>query len=267
MFFKRKKEKEKLQTAREKLKEVLNPDDVINAVGTTIEKMCLVHVEIWAGVEAADDYMSFPTLPNFSWDDLISIVSDTYDYAKKNSGNADSLIKNTIKYLLYIGMAAGCDLMQGEKVTPSGLKDKYFTRARAGYHLEDLVYQRLGTSRLLKETRGKDELINQMTELYANVVFRLPDMLKDSAAVKMLDVMTIAFIIGYNIYFRDKKVIRGIKLSEDQEILNHLTEEKQQNMADEIFVINVGGYIGSSTRSEIEYAISTGKTVNYLEKI
>jgi hypothetical protein len=35
-------------------------------------------------------------------------------------------------------------------------------------------------------------------------------------------------------------------------------------MADEIFVINVGGYIGESTRSEIEYALNTGKTVKYL---
>lgn len=38
------------------------------------------------------------------------------------------------------------------------------------------------------------------------------------------------------------------------------------DMADEIFVINVGGYIGSSTRSEIEYALNTGKKVHYLEK-
>ena len=37
------------------------------------------------------------------------------------------------------------------------------------------------------------------------------------------------------------------------------------DMADEIYVINVGGYIGSSTRSEIEYAIASGKAVNYLE--
>ena len=33
-----------------------------------------------------------------------------------------------------------------------------------------------------------------------------------------------------------------------------------------IFVINVNGYIGESTKSEIEYAISTGKKVNYLEE-
>jgi hypothetical protein len=36
------------------------------------------------------------------------------------------------------------------------------------------------------------------------------------------------------------------------------------DMADEIFVINVGGYIGSSTRKEIEYAKSMNKEVRYL---
>lgn len=39
------------------------------------------------------------------------------------------------------------------------------------------------------------------------------------------------------------------------------------DMSDEIFVVNVGGYIGSSTKSEIEYAISKNKKVNYLESI
>ena len=37
------------------------------------------------------------------------------------------------------------------------------------------------------------------------------------------------------------------------------------NMSDEIFVINVGGYIGDSTRSEIEYAKKHGKVIRYLE--
>ena len=35
-------------------------------------------------------------------------------------------------------------------------------------------------------------------------------------------------------------------------------------LADEIFVINPGGYIGASTRMEIEYALSTGKDVRYI---
>ena len=37
------------------------------------------------------------------------------------------------------------------------------------------------------------------------------------------------------------------------------------DLAYEIFVINVGGYIGESTKREIAYAEKTGKTVNYLE--
>ena len=38
------------------------------------------------------------------------------------------------------------------------------------------------------------------------------------------------------------------------------------DMADEIFVINVDGYVGESTKREIAYAKSKGKIVNYLEK-
>lgn len=43
--------------------------------------------------------------------------------------------------------------------------------------------------------------------------------------------------------------------------------KRKIDLADEIFVINNGGYIGKSTASEIEYALQTGKKVNYLEKI
>ncbi len=38
------------------------------------------------------------------------------------------------------------------------------------------------------------------------------------------------------------------------------------DLADEIFVINVGGYIGDSTRREIAYAEYKGKTISYLEE-
>ena len=50
-----------------------------------------------------------------------------------------------------------------------------------------------------------------------------------------------------------------------KEMLDDMHKRKI-DMADEIFVINVGGYIGSSTGSEIEYAHRTGKAVRYLEK-
>ena len=41
--------------------------------------------------------------------------------------------------------------------------------------------------------------------------------------------------------------------------------KRKIDMADEIFVINVGGYIGKSTKSEIAYAKSQGIAVRYLE--
>ena len=42
--------------------------------------------------------------------------------------------------------------------------------------------------------------------------------------------------------------------------------KRKIDMADEIYVINVGGYIGESTKSEIAYAKEHGKAVVYLEK-
>lgn len=50
-----------------------------------------------------------------------------------------------------------------------------------------------------------------------------------------------------------------------KEMLDDMHKRKI-DMADAIFVINVGGYIGSSTRSEIDYALKNGKEVMYLEK-
>ncbi|MSA02229.1 hypothetical protein GKG47_09280 [Lactonifactor sp. BIOML-A3] len=41
--------------------------------------------------------------------------------------------------------------------------------------------------------------------------------------------------------------------------------KRKIDMADEIFVINKNGYIGSSTRSEIEYAKSKQIPITYLE--
>ena len=54
-------------------------------------------------------------------------------------------------------------------------------------------------------------------------------------------------------------------LTRTKEMLDDMHKRKI-DMADEIYVINVGGYIGTSTKSEIEYAKATGKTVRYLEE-
>ena len=60
--------------------------------------------------------------------------------------------------------------------------------------------------------------------------------------------------------------------SGDNEALNDETKamlDRQHlakiDLADEILVINVDGYIGDSTQNEIAYAKAKGKGVNYLE--
>lgn len=54
-------------------------------------------------------------------------------------------------------------------------------------------------------------------------------------------------------------------LTKTKEMLDDMHKRKI-DMADSIYVINVGGYIGDSTRSEIEYAIAHNKEVRYLEE-
>jgi hypothetical protein len=53
--------------------------------------------------------------------------------------------------------------------------------------------------------------------------------------------------------------------SDNTKIMLDDMHKRKIDMADEVFVINKNGYIGDSSRSEIEYAITTGKVVNYLE--
>ena len=53
-------------------------------------------------------------------------------------------------------------------------------------------------------------------------------------------------------------------LTKTKEMLDDMHKRKI-DMADEIYVINVDGYIGSSTKSEIEYAMASGKVVRFLE--
>ncbi len=53
---------------------------------------------------------------------------------------------------------------------------------------------------------------------------------------------------------------------ETKKMLDEMHKQKI-DMSDEIYVINVGGYIGESTKLEIEYAKRKGKKISYLESI
>jgi len=54
-------------------------------------------------------------------------------------------------------------------------------------------------------------------------------------------------------------------VSEDDKVMLDDLHKRKIDQADEVLVINVNGYIGESTRSEIEYAHSLGLPIRYLE--
>ena len=57
----------------------------------------------------------------------------------------------------------------------------------------------------------------------------------------------------------------GETFTEEQKIMLDDIHKRKIDMADAIYVINKDGYIGSSTRSEIQYALRLGKQIIYME--
>jgi len=74
----------------------------------------------------------------------------------------------------------------------------------------------------------------------------------------------IVLSIGINTKSDDDLIKAGVEI--DKETLDTLHLFKI-DLADEILVLNVGGYIGQSTRREIEYAQMFGKPVRFLEPV
>jgi len=55
----------------------------------------------------------------------------------------------------------------------------------------------------------------------------------------------------------------------DQEGVKEIVDEvhmRKIDLADEIHILNIGGYIGESTRNEIMYAKKMGKSIKFLEQ-
>ena len=69
----------------------------------------------------------------------------------------------------------------------------------------------------------------------------------------------------------------GCNLRTDKEVFGHLSEDelariktqldelhlRKIDLADEVLILNVGGYIGESTQRELDYAKSRGKTIRF----
>lgn len=55
----------------------------------------------------------------------------------------------------------------------------------------------------------------------------------------------------------------GFEITEEQAVLLANLHFRKIDISDGIFVIDVNGYIGDSTRKEIEYAEKAGKSIRY----
>ena len=87
--------------------------------------------------------------------------------------------------------------------------------------------------------------------------FKYKDMmLKKALELEVID----KYVVLQPVYGYD-----GYDYSEDDfKVLGEL-HFKRIDISDAIYVVNVDGYIGESTKKEIEYALSLGKEVLYLE--
>lgn len=65
----------------------------------------------------------------------------------------------------------------------------------------------------------------------------------------------------------DDELFGHLSANEFDEIKIKLDElhKRKIDISDEVLIINIGGYIGASTRSELDYAIAKGKRIRYLE--
>jgi hypothetical protein len=95
---------------------------------------------------------------------------------------------------------------------------------------------------LCGSTRFKDKFIETQRKLAleGNIVFSLDFFDKSEGSVSLSD--------------------------KDIELLTEIHKGKIK-LSDEIFVINVDGYVGSATKDEIAYALSLNKKVAFLESI
>lgn len=75
----------------------------------------------------------------------------------------------------------------------------------------------------------------------------------------------IVLSVGVSKYLPNEHGQKEEYLGDDMTAALDELHKRKIDLADYVFVLNVGGYIGQSTQSEIEYAEAQGKRVDYLE--
>ena len=75
----------------------------------------------------------------------------------------------------------------------------------------------------------------------------------------------IVLSVGFYMHASGNRHGEGIGATPAQKVALDELHKRKIDLADEVLILNVGGYIGDSTRSELEYAQRLGKPVRFLE--
>jgi hypothetical protein len=75
----------------------------------------------------------------------------------------------------------------------------------------------------------------------------------------------IVLSVGFHPDCEDGEHNQSYGITPEQKVMLDELHKRKIDLSDEIYVLNVGGYIGESTRSELEYAKVHGKVIRYLE--
>jgi hypothetical protein len=84
-----------------------------------------------------------------------------------------------------------------------------------------------------------------------------------NAELTMQGYLVISLGVFGHVDMPDREDLWITNASETKIMLDELHKRKI-DLADAVFIVNPGGYIGESTRSEINYAMDHGKPVRYL---
>jgi len=89
----------------------------------------------------------------------------------------------------------------------------------------------------------------------------------DFQRVNYRETMAGNIVLSVGFYPHSSEIAHGqtIGITPQQKIALDELHKRKIDLSDEICVINVNGYVGESTRSEIDYAIVNGKAVRYEE--
>jgi hypothetical protein len=76
----------------------------------------------------------------------------------------------------------------------------------------------------------------------------------------------IVLSVGFFMHRPDTAHGEALGCTPEQKVALDVLHKQKIDLADEVLILNVGGYVGESTRSELEHARAQGKPVRWLEK-